>query len=280
MNAGEAGPPPTPASPTASACVVARDEEHTVAGVVAPLVALRDRGVLARVVVVDLGSSDGTAGAAVGAGAELLVAAAVRPDLGPLLGKGDAIWRAAQVVHEDVLVLLDGDLRSDLEAGVPALLAPLADETVHLVKGHFVRLDADGRPTGGGRVTELTARPLLNLLLPELTAIHEPLSGQVAVRRACFEQLPLVTGWGLEVGLLLDVVRRWGIEAVGQADLGSIEHDPPTTEALNAMATDVMATLLSRADEMGRTLSQEQRATVRAHLPLERPALGAGRLEA
>lgn len=261
-------------TPTASACVIARDEEHTVAGVVEPLVALRDHGLLERVLVVDLGSSDATAGAAVAAGAELLVAAAVRPELGPLLGKGDAIWRAAQVVHDDVLVLLDGDLRCDLKAGVPLLLEPLAaDPGLVLVKGHFRRVDAEGEPTGGGRVTEITARPLLSLLLPELTVLHEPLSGQVAVRRDPLEQLDVVTGWGVEIGMLLDVVDRWGLAAVAEVDLGVIEHDPPTTEALNVMATDVMATLLSRAARAGAPLTPEQHASVRAHLPLERGRL-------
>jgi glucosyl-3-phosphoglycerate synthase len=265
----------TPSVETASACVIARDEEHTVTGVVEPLIALRDEGVLHRVVVIDLGSSDHTAAAALAAGAEVLAAAEVQPDLGPVLGKGDAIWRAAQVVGDDVLVLLDGDLRGDLRAGVPLLLAPLAaDADVVLVKGHFRRVDADGRPTGGGRVTEITARPLLSLLLPELTVLHEPLSGQVALRRSCLRELPVVTGWGVEIGMLLDVVGRWGLGAVAQADLGVIEHDPPSTEALSAMATDVMATLLDRAAAQGVPLTAAQQASVRAHLPVQRGRLG------
>jgi len=156
------------------------------------------------------------------------------------------------------------------------LLAPmLDDDTVALVKA------LSHRPTrlgGGGRTTELVARPLMSLYYPELTGLHQPLAGEYAGRRTVLEQLPFVQGWGVEIAMLIDVARRFGPEAIAQIDLGTREHRHRSLHALSVQAAEVMATMLARVPS-GSLLPEESPSLRRADgsaVPLnlsERPPL-------
>ncbi len=224
-----------------SVCLPARDEEATVGAIVASVV--HDlRGVVDEVVVVDDGSTDRTAAVAAAAGAIVVAAADVLPRLGPGTGKGEALWKALHVATGDVLVFCDADLREFDPAFVTGLLAPLADDAgVGFVKGFY------DRPEGGGRVTELVARPLIGLFFPELARIRQPLGGEFAARRGVLEQVPFVQGYGVDLALLVDVVRRFGPEAVAQADLGVRSHRNRSLDQLGAQARAVMRVALDRA---------------------------------
>ncbi|MGY1672236.1 glucosyl-3-phosphoglycerate synthase [Geodermatophilus sp. SYSU D00710] len=235
-----------------SVVLPARDEEATVGGLVTDLV---DRWVRAlplvdEVLVVDSDSTDRTAQVARAAGAEVVAAADVLPAHGARPGKGEALWKSLAATSGDLLVFLDADLLGDVSHYVPGLLAPLlTDPQVGYVKGCYTRpLELDGRstPAGGGRVTELTARPLLNALWPELAGVVQPLGGEYAGRRELLEQVPFVSGYGVEVGLLVDLLGLVGLGGLAQVDLGVRRHTSQDQEALGRMAGQVVSAVLSR----------------------------------
>src|SRR3954454_14283682 len=185
-----------------SVVLPARNEEATVGGMVA---GLREHWVLGtplvdELLVVDSDSTDATAQVARAAGADVVSTAEVLPAHGTRPGKGEALWKSLAATTGDLVVFLDADLLGDVTHYVPGLLAPLlTDPQVAYVKGCYTRpleLDGVSIPAGGGRVTELTARPLLNALWPELAGFVQPLGGEYAGRRATLEQVPFVSGYG------------------------------------------------------------------------------------
>ncbi len=242
---------------TISVCLPARDEAATVGDIVSKL---RDRlvdcaadaggGLVDEIVVLDDGSADATAAVAEAAGARVVAEPTVLPEAGPGSGKGNALWKSLHACEGDLLCWLDADLRNFDADAVARLLEPLltGSGTV-LVKASYTR-SFEGAPTGGGRVTELVARPLVSLLFPKLADIVQPLGGEYAARRDALEVLPFVEGWGVELGLLIDVVDRFGRDAVAQVDLGTREHRNRPVDELAAQSLAIIATALRRADLM------------------------------
>ena len=237
-------------------CVPARDEAATIASIVRELVELRRRGVVDQVLVAEHDSTDGTAEIAAGLGAEVVRTGAVRPDLGPVLGKGDNLWRALPAVRGDVVCFVDADSADFGPHFVSRLVEPLIRRPeIEYVKGYYARPWRDGdrvEPSGGGRVTQLMARPLLRRFYPELLVFDQPLAGEMAARRSLFERLPFATGYGLEIGLLIDVYREVGLGAMCQVDLDSRQNRHRPLEELGPMADAVLETLLARVADEGR----------------------------
>jgi glucosyl-3-phosphoglycerate synthase len=239
---------------TATLVVPARDEASSVAHTVMAADEMRKLDVVDRVLVVDGGSVDDTVLEARLAGADVVVAASLRPDLGPVLGKGDSLWRALGTVDTDVVAFLDADLEGDVGRFVRGLVGPLVlgeeAAATRFVKGSFHRIDPDGADPGdpfdGGRVTEMVARPLLNLWRPDLAGFYQPLGGQVAARTELLRSLPMLTGYGVEMGMLVDVVDRVGLDAVVEVDLGTLRNRPRPTTALAPMAQEVLYAFASR----------------------------------
>lgn len=229
-----------------SVVIPARDEEGTVADVVGSLcAALVERVPLVdEVVVIDSDSADGTAAVAAGAGATVYRARDVAPEFGSYSGKGEALWKSLHVTEGDLLVFVDADLTHWGPHFVTGLLGPLLDDPgVLLVKGFYARPAAgsDGSTsTEGGRVTELTARPLLSLWWPELSAVVQPLAGEWAARRALMESLSIPVGYGVELSTLLDTASRWGLDAIAQVDLDSRAHTHQTDHDLALMAAELL----------------------------------------
>ena len=236
-----------------SVVLPARDEEATVGVLVSALVGawMRDLPLVDEVLVVDSDSTDRTAAVARAAGADVVATADVLPGTGSRPGKGEALWKGLAASTGDLVVFLDADLLGDVRHFVPGLLRPLLTEPqVRYVKGCYTRpLDVDGaaRPNGGGRVTELTARPVLNALWPELAGVVQPLGGEYAGRRDALERVPFLSGYGVEAGLLIDLLRLGGLSALAQVDLGERRHVSQDEEALGAMAGQVVSALLARA---------------------------------
>jgi glucosyl-3-phosphoglycerate synthase len=206
-------------------------------------------------VVMDSGSADRTAEVAAAAGARVVHREDVLPGVPVLPGKGEVLWRSLAATRGDLLVFVDADLEQFCSSYVRGLLGPvLTDPQVALVKAVYERpLHEGGRLLpGGGRVTELVARPLLNLHWPELAGVVQPLAGEYAARRSLLEQLSFPTGYGVELALLVDTLELLGLDAIAQVDLGVRHHRHQDDAALGRMASEVWQTALARLDRQGR----------------------------
>jgi glucosyl-3-phosphoglycerate synthase len=235
-----------------SLVVPARNEAATVGDVVTRVrEALVDTvALLDEIVVIDSDSTDDTYDVATDAGAVVHRSAEIRPDLGTLPGKGEAMWKSLFVTTGDVIVFMDADLLDWDTHFVPGLLGPLLTRTdIELVKGFYERPMLGGGtavPFEGGRVTELVARPLISLLFPELAGLHQPLAGEWAVRRSLFEQLHVPHGYAVELAALVDTQRSRGAGAIAQVDLGTRAHRHQSLRDLTGMATQILAAALAR----------------------------------
>lgn len=236
---------------TVTVIVPTRECADTIGGVLEDSVGpLAEHGLVDELVVVDAGSVDGTAAVARRAGARVLFEDELERQLGPALGKGDAMWRALRATGGEIVCFLDGDTADPTPHHLQGLLGPLlADDSLALIKGAFDRpLDADGvkLPHEGGRVTELMARPLLNLHAPELTVFDQPLAGEAAARRGLLEQIPFSAGYGVEIAMLVDCWRACGLDGLAQVDLGERQNHHQPLRDLSAMAYAVLVAAQTR----------------------------------
>lgn len=253
---------------TVSVVLPARDEERTVGEIVSIIrrelveaVPLVDE-----ILVIDSHSTDATAARAEAAGARVMRQDDVLPGLPPLSGKGEALWKGLAASTGDIVVFADSDLRNFGAHFISGLLGPLLTQPgISFVKGAYERPltgpDGVAQRGAGGRVTELVARPLLNLYWPELAGFVQPLGGEYAARREVLEQVPFVTEYGVEFGLLVDLLERVGLDAMAQVDLGRREHGHQSTAALGRMAGQIMLTAWSRLERQGRIVASEAPAT-------------------
>jgi glucosyl-3-phosphoglycerate synthase len=203
--------------------------------------------VVDELVVMDDGSTDDTAAVAEAAGATVVSAGSVLPEYGTEHGKGQAMWRAVHVTSGDLLAFCDADIQHFDAGFVRGLLGPLLTrDDVTFVKGYYER-PLDGRPGEGGRVTELVARPLISLFFPELAPLCQPLAGECAARREVLEAVPFAGGYGVDLGLLVDVSERFGIAGLVQCDLGQRVHRNRPLAELGVQALAILQLALVRA---------------------------------
>lgn len=281
--------------PTVAVVLPALNEAATVGQIVSTIHAeLLTPGLIDELVVVDSGSTDATASVAATAGARVVRREDVMPEVPAVPGKGEAMWRGVAATSSDIVVFIDADLQSFNATYVSGLIGPLlADPEVLLVKAVYERPLMAGEyavPAGGGRVTELMARPLLNRFWPELSAVVQPLAGEYAARRTLLEELPFPCGYGVELALLVDTYSRYGLNAVAQVDLGVRVHRHHNSHGLGLMAAEILHTAMLRVPgvdetptEFEGTLTQFEhtpdgyRARVRPLATDERPPLSAMR---
>jgi glucosyl-3-phosphoglycerate synthase len=211
---------------------------------------MQDEPLVNELVVVDDGSVDDTAAVARAAGAAVWSAADVLADCGPPGGKGQAMWKAVHITTGEVVVFCDADVQGFEPHFVTGLVAPLLlFDDVAFVKGFYDR-PLDGRAAEGGRVTELVARPLISTLFPHLAGLAQPLAGECAGRRDVLEQVPFVDGYGVDLGLVIDVAEHFGVGAMVQCDLGQRVHRNRPLADLGPQAMAIVQLALSRAGLM------------------------------
>jgi len=204
--------------------------------------------------VIDSGSADATVERAAAAGATVHRGSDLT-EFGPVLGKGDCLWRSLTAASGDIIVWLDSDTRNFDERFVLDLVAPLLTGPFVMSKAFYDRpliTDDDVLMTGGARVTELAVRPLLQLFYPELTGMIQPLAGEYAGFTDVFRTLSLFTGYGVEVGILIDIAERFGIDSIAQVDLGVRVHRNRSVLELGRASFQVVSALLRRLDDLGR----------------------------
>lgn len=234
---------------TVSVVLPALNEEQTVAAVIDTIHPLLG-GLVDELIVLDSGSTDETAVRATAAGARVISREEAVPGLDPVPGKGEVLWRSVAASTGDLIAFVDSDLINPDPAFVPKLLGPLLmGDGIHLVKGYYrrpLRVSGTEDANGGGRVTELVARPLLAALRPELTGVIQPLGGEYAGTRELLSAVPFAPGYGVEIGLLLDTYDRLGLRAIGQVNLGVRKHRNRPLVELGAMSRQIVGTMLNR----------------------------------
>ncbi|MEU1009528.1 glucosyl-3-phosphoglycerate synthase [Streptomyces sp. NPDC005890] len=249
---------------TISVVLPALNEEETVGDIVAVVRhdLVEQVPLVDEVVVVDSGSTDRTSQVAARAGARVVHRDDILPRIPAVPGKGEVLWRSLLVTGGDIVCFIDADLKEFSSDFVTGLVGPLLTEPgVDLVKGMYDRPLA-GASGQGGRVTELMARPLLNMHWPQLAGFVQPLGGEYAARRSLLEQLPFPVGYGVELGMLVDALHLVGLDALAQVDLGVRKHRHQDGQALGRMAAAIYRTAqlrLARGHLVRPSLTQFER---------------------
>ena len=234
---------------TISVVLPALNEAETVGSVIDTITPMLG-GLVDELIVLDSGSTDATATRARAAGARVVTREEALPDVAPRPGKGEALWRSLAATTGDIIVFIDSDLIDPDPMFVPRLVGPLLTaDGIHLVRGFYRRplKVGDGEDAnGGGRVTELVARPLLAALRPELGYVLQPLGGEYAGTRELLTSVPFASGDGVEIGILIDTYDRFGLGAIAQVNLGVRTHRNRPLSELGPMSRQIIATLLTR----------------------------------
>jgi len=237
--------------PSTTLIFPARNVAGTIGTILATVERLRARtGIPGQVIVVDADSPDGTADVARAHGAEVYSENELLPGYGPAQGKGDAMWRALSMARGDIVMFADADTADFEEHFVYGTLGPLlADPQVQFVKAAYRRPFKQGEERildGGGRVTELMAKPLLNLFYPELAGFVQPLAGEFAATRELLLGMPFFTGYGVEIGMMIDVYEQVGLPGMAQVDLGTRQNRHQPLASLTRMSSVVLRTVAAR----------------------------------
>ena len=246
--------------PAVTLILPAREVAATIGPILDTVARLNERGGLVdQVLVIDADSADGTAGIARAHGAEVYSENELLPEYGPAQGKGDAMWRALSVARGDIVMFADADTRDFGEHFIYGTLGPLLTiPGVQFSKAAYRRPFAGGEESvadGGGRVTELTAKPLLNFFFPELTGFVQPLAGEFAAHRDLLLSTPFLTGYGVEIAILIDVLRGVGLPAMAQVDLGSRQNRHQPLWDLTRMSSAVLRALARRVPALDQAVT-------------------------
>ncbi len=240
--------------PTISLALPALNEEETVGKVITTVkkALMDDIPLLDEIVLIDSASTDRTRQIAESLGVPVYLHHELLPELGARVGKGEALWKSLLVTKGDIIAWIDTDIINIHPRFIYGIIGPLLlNRSIQLVKGFYrrpLRMGMKMQASGGGRVTELAARPLLNLFYPELSGIIQPLSGEYAGRREALEKAVFFSGYGVETGLLIDIFEQFGLRAIAQVDLLERIHRNQGLEALSKMSFAIIQTVLRKIE--------------------------------
>ena len=241
-----------------SVCIPTLNEHKTIARVVRIVKkhCMEQFSLVDEIVVMDDNSTDGTPELAKKAGAKVFFTSHCLPEEGFYLGKGESLWKSLYVLKGDIILWIDGDIKNMHPRFIYGLLGPLLTrEEIGYVKGFYCRPIKEGarlHSVGGGRVTEILVRPLLNLFYPELSGVFQPLSGEYAGRRKILEKMPFFNGYGVETGLLIDIYKQFGLKSIAQVDLKTRVHHNQRLGALSKMSFEILQAFFKRAEALGK----------------------------
>jgi glycosyltransferase involved in cell wall biosynthesis/nucleotide-binding universal stress UspA family protein len=239
---------------TISVALPALNEEKTVGKVISSIkkALMDDIPLVDEIILIDSNSTDRTREIAAELGIPVHIHQELLPELGARRGKGEALWKSLLVTQGDIIAWIDTDIVNVHPRFIYGIIGPLLlNQNIHFVKGFYRRPLKVGKKTqagGGGRVTELTARPLLNLFYPELSGVVQPLSGEYAGRRESLEKAVFFSGYGVETGLLIDIFEHYGLRAIAQVDLLERIHHNQELEALSKMSFAIIQTVLRKLE--------------------------------
>jgi len=237
-----------------SLALPALNEEKTVGNVLKTIkrTLVSDVPLLDEVVLIDSNSGDRTRAIAQSLGIPVYIHQSILPEYGSRPGKGEALWKSLYCTRGDIIIWLDTDIANIHPRFAYGLIGPLLlRPDIQFIKGFYRRPLKVGNKTqagGGGRVTELTARPLLNLFYPELSGVIQPLSGEYGGRRAALEQLSFFSGYGVEIGLLIGMLEKFGLSAIAQVDLQERIHHNQPLEALSKMSFAIIQAVMRKLE--------------------------------
>jgi glycosyltransferase involved in cell wall biosynthesis/nucleotide-binding universal stress UspA family protein len=237
-----------------SLALPALNEEETVGKVITTIqkALMSDVPLVDEIVLMDSNSTDRTREIAKELGIPIHIHQKTLQKYGARKGKGEALWKSLYCTHGDIIIWIDTDIVNIHPRFIYGLIGPLLlRPELDLVKGFYrrpIRVGSKMQAGGGGRVTELTARPLLNLFYPELSGIVQPLSGEYGGRRKALEQLPFFSGYGVEIGLLIDVLDKFGLSSIGQVDLQERIHRNQPLEALGKMSFAIIQAVIRKLE--------------------------------
>ncbi len=245
---------------TIGLCLPAKNEEETIGKVIKTLKPLKDKfHLLDEMILIDSNSTDKTASIAKDAGIDVYKVDKILPEYQIPLGqwgKGENLWKSLYQLNSDIIIWVDTDIKNIHERFIYGLVGPLLeDDNLGYVKGFYRRplqVNGDIKPTGGGRVTELTVRPLLNTFYPDLSKVLQPLSGEYAVRRELIERIPFMTNYALETGMLIDIYTKYGLDVIGQSDLKIRIHRNQPLHILSKLSFGIMQAVFNRLHLAGK----------------------------
>ncbi|MDD5747749.1 MAG: glucosyl-3-phosphoglycerate synthase [Actinomycetota bacterium] len=241
-----------------SVCLPTLNEEETVGQILAAIreVLIEKVPLVDELAIVDSRSSDSTVEIARREGARVIFDDEILPGMPTASGKGEALWKSLYALEGDIVCWIDSDIRNFHSRFVYGLVGPLLSEPeIGYVKAFYRRPLREGGvlyETGGGRITECVVRPLLSLFYPELCGIVQPLSGEYAGRREILESVPFFSGYGVEIGLLIDIYKKFGLNCIAQVNMDTREHFNQSIEALGRMSFGIMKAFLRRLSDEGK----------------------------